>query len=37
MPPELDGQTFYHPSTQGRELRFQARMDQINEWHRKHN
>lgn len=37
MPPELDGQTFYHPSTQGQEPRFQARMDQINEWHRKHN
>lgn len=36
MPPELAGQTFYHPSNQGREPRFQARMDQINEWHQKH-
>ncbi|MCI1974582.1 MAG: replication-associated recombination protein A [Limosilactobacillus sp.] len=34
MPPELAGHHFYKPTTQGREGRFKARMEQINEWHR---
>ncbi|MBD7894497.1 replication-associated recombination protein A [Limosilactobacillus sp. Sa3CUN2] len=36
MPPELAGQHFYKPTTQGREGRFKARMEQINEWHQQH-
>ncbi|MBB1063377.1 replication-associated recombination protein A [Limosilactobacillus fastidiosus] len=36
MPPELVGHHFYKPTTQGREGRFKARMEQIKEWHRQH-
>lgn len=34
MPPELAEQQFYKPTSQGREGRFKARMEQIKEWHR---
>ena len=35
MPPELEGKTFYHPSNQGNEIRFQKRLAQIKAWHEK--
>ncbi len=35
MPPELTSQQFYEPTSQGREGRFKARMEQIKEWHRR--
>ena len=34
--PELAEQQFYKPTTQGREGRFKARMEQIKEWHQEH-
>lgn len=36
MPPELEGEHFYHPGDQGFEPRFKARLAQIAAWHRKH-
>lgn len=35
MPPELEVKTFYHPSNQGNEIRFQKRLVQIKAWHEK--
>lgn len=36
MPDQLIGQHFYHPTDQGREDRFKARLHQIEEWHQQH-
>lgn len=36
MPPSLAGHEYYHPTTQGHEIRFKNRLEQIKEWHREH-
>lgn len=36
MPPSLVGKSYYHPSTQGNEVRFKQRLEQIKEWKKAH-
>lgn len=36
LPDSLAGRTYYHPTDQGLEPRFQARLDQIRDWKAKH-
>jgi len=36
MPPMLKGHEYYHPTDQGREPRFKARIDYIKQWHQEH-
>ena len=36
MPPSLEGHEYYLPTSQGHEDRFKKRLEQIKEWHRKH-
>jgi putative ATPase len=36
LPDQLVGREYYHPTDQGLEVRFQARLDQIKQWKREH-
>lgn len=36
MPPSLVGKTYYRPGTQGNEVRFKQRLEQIKEWKKEH-
>lgn len=36
MPPSLEGHHYYHPTTQGHEIRFKKRLEQIQQWHKEH-
>ena len=36
MPPELQGQTYYHPTDQGQEKAWQQRLAAIKRWHAEH-
>ena len=36
LPDSLVGRIYYHPTDQGLEPRFQARLDQIRTWKKKH-
>ncbi len=36
MPPSLEGHQYYHPTTQGHEIRFKKRLEQIQQWHKEH-
>ena len=36
LPDSLAGRTYYHPTDQGLEPRFQARLDQIRAWKEQH-
>ena len=36
LPPSIQGTTYYNPTTQGNEIRFKGRLEQIKDWKRKH-
>ena len=36
MPPSLIGKTYYQPTTQGNEIKFKQRLEQIKEWKKNH-
>ena len=36
LPPSLIGKTYYNPGTQGNEVRFKQRLEQIKEWKKSH-
>ena len=36
LPESLIGRTYYHPGTQGNEVRFKQRLEQIKEWKKTH-
>ncbi|MFC2685524.1 MAG: replication-associated recombination protein A, partial [Limosilactobacillus oris] len=36
IPPEIKNERFYQPTASGREVRFQARLAQIKQWHAQH-
>ena len=36
LPPSLKGKVYYEPTTEGKEIRFKERLEQIKEWKKKH-
>ena len=36
LPPSLIGKTYYQPTTQGNEIKFKQRLEQIKEWKKNH-
>lgn len=36
MPDNLVGKQYYHPTSQGSEVRWAQRLEQIRQWHRQH-
>ena len=36
LPDSLEGREYYHPTEQGLEAKYKARLEQIKEWKRQH-